>query len=289
MIRISEHFPHEQQEVWDALIDPARLSDWLGGPSSIEPRLGGAVRLTMPDEGVVATGVVRACSPPRPGYAVAHLEHTFVDEARPDEPSVCSWSVVHDARQPGSGCDLHLTMDDPGAGGQALGGRLTASAAPSATSIEEAEEALRSARSVLLVDWIGPEVPSLVSRVVPVVFGKIGPRDDDWARVEPADTDAGFEAVRGPRPTQVDLVHLDWTLGFDDFLAEAVDLGAHTYWYHSARTRPPAPADDRGCWVPPAQSAEQRRKVEAAGLRYVDDHHLADVARRLQPADRPSR
>jgi uncharacterized protein YndB with AHSA1/START domain len=284
VIRISEHFPQSQQEVWDALVDPARLSDWLGGPSSIEPRVGGAVRLTIPDDGVVATGEVRACSPPRPGMSVAHLEHTFVDEARPGTPpTVCSWSVVHDERRPGDGCDLHLTMDDPADGGpgRALGDRLRADRPP--TPLAEAEEALRSAGSVLLVDWIGPEVPSVVSRVVPVVYGKVGPADDDWARVEPSSNDAGFEAVRGPRPDHVDLVHLDWTLGFEHFLAEAVAMGAATFWYHSARTRPPAPADDRGCWVPPRQSAEQRAKVEAAGLRYVDDHYLADVARRLLP------
>ena len=278
MIRIDEHFEQTQDEVWAALTDPDRLSDWLGGPSSIEARVGGAVQLTVPDDGVVAKGVVRACSPPRPGYAVAHLEHTFVDEARPDAPSVCSWSVVRDEHRPDDGCDLHLVMDDPSA--TTIGDRL---AAPPATPVEEAVEALRAARSVLLVDWIGPELPSLLPRVVSEVYGKIGPAADDWARIEPTDGDGepGFRAIRGPRPDHVDLLHLDWTLGFDEFAAEAVRLGAATFWYHSARTRPPAPADDRGCWVPPRQSAAQRARIEAAGLRYIDDHYLADVARLL--------
>jgi hypothetical protein len=277
VIRIDEHFEQSQDEVWAALVDPERLSDWLGGPSSIEPRVGGAVRLDLPDDGVRATGVVRACSPPRPGMAVAHLEHTFVDAARPDEPSVCTWSVVRDERRPDAGCDLHLVMDDPAAT-PTFGDRLSA---PTPTPVEDALEALREARSVLLVDWIGPELPALLARAKPVVFGKIGPAADDWARLEATDGDGGFRTVRGPKPEQVDLLHLDWTLGFDEFAGEAERLGVRTFWYHSARTRPPAPADSRGCWVPPRQSAAQRARIEAAGMRYVDDHYLGDVARLL--------
>ena len=278
MIRIDEHFEQSQQEVWAALTDPERLSDWLGGPSSIEPTVGGAVRLTMADDGVEAHGVVRACDPPRPGFAVAHLEHTFVDDARPDQPSVCVWSVVRDEHRPDTGCDLHLVMDDPAAG-PTIADRLTA---PPATPIDDALTALREAQSVLLVDWIGPELPSLISRRVPEVYGKIGPKDDDWARIEPtADDEQGFRAIRGPCPDHVNLLHLDWTLGFDEFADEAVRLGASTFWYHSARTRPPAPADHRGCWVPRRQSAAQRARIEASGLSYIDDHYLADVAERL--------
>ena len=282
MIRIEEHFEQSQDEVWSALVDPERLSDWLGGPSSIEPRVGGVVRLSIPDEGVRATGVVRACAPPRAGYAVAHLEHTFVDEARPDEPSVCSWSVVRDERRPVDGCHLHLTMDDPDDGAaDALTGRLVTTPR---TPVEDAVDALRSARSVVLVDWIGPEVPSAVVRVAPVVHGKVGPRDDDWAILEP-DEGAGFRVTRtGRPPAQVDLLHLDWTHGFEELVPVAQGMGVRTFWYHSARTRPPAPADDRGCWVPPRQSAAQRATVEAAGMRYVDDHYLADVARLVAPS-----
>ena len=279
MIKIDEHFDQTQDEVWAALVDPDRLSDWLGGPSSIEPRVGGAVRLDLPDDGVRAHGVVRACSPPRPGFAVAHLEHTFVDEARPEESSVCVWSVVRDEADPGAGCDLHLVMDEPSvAGGRALEGRVRTTPP---TPIAEAVEALRAAERVLLVDWIGPEVPRVLSRTVPVVYGKVGPGADDWALVEPSDDGAGFRTTRIPRPERVDLLHLDWTLGFDEFAAVAEQLGAQTFWYHSARTKPPAPADNRGCWVPPAQSARQRARIEGAGLRYLDDHYIADVALQL--------
>jgi hypothetical protein len=83
------------------------------------------------------------------------------------------------------------------------------------------------------------------------------------------------------RRDAVVVVLLDWTLGFDEVLAVAADLGASTFWYHSGRTRPPAPADDRGCWVPARQSARHRAAVEGRGMRYVDDLHIVDVARRL--------
>jgi hypothetical protein len=282
-IHLREHFDQPQAEVWDALVDPDRLSAWLGGPCRIEANVGGAVRFDVPDDGVAATGVVRSVSGPRPGMAVASIEHTFVDVAHPGLAAVCVWSVVRDERDPDAGCDLHLVMEGADDAARAFGDRLGGADTRPATSLDAAAALLAAARRVLLVDWLGPDTPRELARRVPELYAKVGPRDDDWARIEPSDDDGGFRTVRGPRPERVDLLHLDWTLGFDEFVRVAAELGAATFWYHSGRTRPPAPADDRGCWVPPRQSARQRAAVEALGLAYVDDVHIVDVARHLAP------
>jgi hypothetical protein len=268
-----------------AAFDDAELSAWLGGTCHIDPFVDGRVSFDLPDDGVAATGVVRAFVPPRDDLTVAHIEHTFVDRDAPELAAVCRWAIV----RLDEGCDLHLVM--VGAGELTLG-RFRAVAdrlaedepAPEPTDEQAARAALQSAEIVLLVDWVGDETPRTIVQVAPIVFGKIGPRPDDWARLFPSDDPPGYRVERGPRPDHVDLLHLDWTLGFDEFFAEAVALGATTFWYHSSRTRPPAPADNRGCWLPPRTSARLRAAVEAAGIAYIVAHNMVDVARSLLAA-----
>jgi uncharacterized protein YndB with AHSA1/START domain len=51
-------------EVWGALTDPARLSEWFGVRAEIDPRPGGAVRFDGPGE-AVRRGLVETADPPR--------------------------------------------------------------------------------------------------------------------------------------------------------------------------------------------------------------------------------
>jgi hypothetical protein len=290
-IEIHEHFDCSQAELWDAITDGRQLSAWFGGSCAIDPRIGGDVRFDLPDDGVVATGVVRACKPPQEGMTVAHLEHTFVDNTRPELTAVCVWSVVRTDQ----GCDLYFTMDGAGEAGSSrmsdVWSRIAdtptdtdADADTSSTTDDVALAAFTSAHTVLLVDWVLDEIPATIAATAPLVYGKVGPGADDWALVEP-DGD-GYRTTRVLRPDHVDLLHLDWTLGFDEFVTVARELGAKTFWYHSARTRPPIPASNRGCWVPAQQSARQRRIIEEAGMTYIDNHYIVEIARRV-PATRP--
>lgn len=279
-IEIHEQFDCSQQELWDAITDATQLMAWFGGTCTIESRVGGAVRFDIPDDGVVATGLVRAVRPPQPGLTVAHLEHTFIDATRPDFTSVCTWSVVkqrEDAQTTEPGCDLYFTMDGVGEVGATSLADLWPSTAD-ATTFDDATAAFAAAQSVMLVDWINPETPGTIARLAPATYAKVGPADDDWAQIEPDDSDDGFRATKCPKPTQVDLLHLDWTLGFDEFVDVAAALGVKTFWYHSGRTRPPAPADSHGVWLPARQSQRQRARVEALGMTYIDDHFILDAA-----------
>jgi hypothetical protein len=60
----------------------------------------------------------------------------------------------------------------------------------------------------------------------------------------------------------------------------ARDLGAHAVWVQSGLTAGGA-KDPTGCWLPPEQSQEVRAVVESAGLAFVDDCYIVDVAGRL--------
>jgi hypothetical protein len=241
-VRIDLHFDCTKETLWETITDPERLSAWLGGPCRIEPHVGGEVRFDLRGDGVDASGVVRSADPIA-GMRVAMLRHTFVDARDPDVVSECAWAVI-DAESPaGSGCDLHFTHDGFGELGPVgfasqWGTRLEAGVGATrivrqATTDEHAASCLRDAKTVLLVSFIGPEVPNALLAAGFEVIAKTGPGVEDWAR--------------GP----------------------------------GTRTRPPEPHDNRGCWVPAAQSEKQRRATEARGIRYIDDHYLPDVVRRL--------
>jgi uncharacterized protein YndB with AHSA1/START domain len=291
-VRVEEHFDRPQAELWAAITDDDRLSCWLGGSCSIESRVGGDVRFELPDDGITAHGTVRSFDPPRPGFRVALVEHTFVDDTAPDVTSVCRWAVIEN---PEGGCDLHFTHDGFGEADRdklaiAWPRRLGTQAAPfhaggQAGSTPPPAEVLASARRILLVSFIGPEVPVTLASAGFDVVAKTGPAPDDWASCRAV----GDELVTTPLsrpPDHVDLVHLDIGHSFEDYVDLAARLGATAVWYHSARTRPPQPADNRGTWVPTSQSARQRQIVEASGMTYIDAPYIADVARQITSHDR---
>ena len=116
-----------------------------------------------------------------------------------------------------------------------------------ATPRDDARARFPSAQSVLLVDWLGPATPRTIAKLAPVTYGKVGPAEDDWALIEPEDGGDGFRATKCARPEHADLLHLDWTLGFDEFVDVASDLGVKTFWYHSGGRARPLPLTTEGC------------------------------------------
>lgn len=259
---IHEHFACSKEELWATITDPDELRAWLGADCAIEPRVGGRVQLTFPDDGLAGSGVVRQWKPPAPAYSLAGFTHTFVDAADPDRLHDCAWWIIPTS----DGCDLRFTL-------QAVDG-------PNTTPVEVAEELLRSAKEILLVDWVTKDIPRTLLEAGFSVVAKNGPEPDDYGQASLVDGDVAFTPTA--IPTHADLLHLDWTIDFDEYLELATQIGVHTFWYHSATTQPPAPADVSGCWVPSRKSARLRAAVEAAGMHYVDDRYIVDVARRIR-------
>ncbi len=61
-VRFERFYPHPVEKVWKALVDPARLADWMG-ESTVEPRAGGRIQTMIGTPGV-ATGEIRVWEPP---------------------------------------------------------------------------------------------------------------------------------------------------------------------------------------------------------------------------------
>ena len=61
---LSLSLDYQLDEVWSALTDPGKFTDWLA-PGEIELRLGGRVKLNFPDSGIVIDSAVSEFVPPK--------------------------------------------------------------------------------------------------------------------------------------------------------------------------------------------------------------------------------
>ncbi len=134
---------------------------------------------------------------------------------------------------------------------------------------------LRTAHSVLVVDWPTKALPETLS--VPVRgLREVGPRARRLVTYEAAD-DGSIRRHRIGRPDRVDLVHVYRPIDeLAAFVELARDLGASIVWVRGLAadgTRDPA-----GCWLS-AGPLIARGLVEAAGLVYVDHPSILDAVR----------
>jgi predicted CoA-binding protein len=144
----------------------------------------------------------------------------------------------------------------------------------------EAERILKAASSALVVDWPSRDVPDTLTRAGYAVFVKGGPEPDNYSAYEVSDGEVVTRRV-GRAPERVDVVYSHRPLDELPGIVEmARELGATTVWCQSGLATS-GENDPKGYWVPEEKSREARRMVESAGLAYVDDAYIADVARHL--------
>ena len=64
-------------------------------------------------------------------------------------------------------------------------------------------------------------------------------------------------------------------------IATAKVLGAKTIWTQSGLSAPGV-SDAKGCWVPEAELQSARQLVQSAGLTYITEPYIGDVARQIR-------
>lgn len=144
----------------------------------------------------------------------------------------------------------------------------------------EWEQILRSADSVLLVDWPSRDVPETLVRAGYQVFVKGGPGPDDYTAQELRGEEVLARPVGRP-PEHADLVYsCRPSEELPDVTAIARQVGATAVWYQSGRDSAGAP-DPRGFSMTWVESQVARAIVESAGLTYVQGPYIADTVRRL--------
>lgn len=128
-----------------------------------------------------------------------------------------------------------------------------------------AEEILRAAKTVLVVDWPSREVPDTLVRAGYDVVVRGGPAPDDYSTY----LFDGEEVVvqRTDRPLdRADLVYSYRPLDeLPEIVEQAQNFGAHAVWVQ----------------LPPEESKRARVIVETAGLAFVDGPYLPDAVRAL--------
>jgi predicted CoA-binding protein len=149
-------------------------------------------------------------------------------------------------------------------------------------AMTEPERILSAASSILVVDWPSRDVPETLARAGYSVVVKGGPEPDSYQAQEVRDGEVVPRSV-GPPPDHADIVYSHRPLAeLPGIVRLATDVGATTVWCQSGLAS--AGVDDpKGCWVPEDESRQARSTVESAGLAYIEDAYIADVARLIRP------
>jgi len=149
-------------------------------------------------------------------------------------------------------------------------------------------EILRVVETVLVIDWPSKEVPELLARsgLRVVVHGGPGPEDYSIYEINKGEVNSGevMERRTGRPPERAELIYSYRPLSeLPGIIATAKELGAKTIWYQSG-VAATGGKDPRGCWVADEELTLARNLVEAAGLRFIADPYIGEVARSL-PTD----
>jgi uncharacterized protein YndB with AHSA1/START domain len=117
-VHIAREFPHAVDRVWQALVEPAFLVEWLA-PGTIDPCEGGAAKLNFIDSGIVIDSIVTEFDGP---HAVAYSWSGPGEPTRPlrfetkpkAEGTLLSMTLElpagEDAARAAAGFEAHLEM-----------------------------------------------------------------------------------------------------------------------------------------------------------------------------------
>ena len=144
-------------------------------------------------------------------------------------------------------------------------------------------EFLKSARTILVIDWPSKEVPESLARAGFQVIVKGGPGPEDYSAYELSDGKIVSRRT-GRAPDHVDLVYSYRPLNeLPDVIASACSLRAKAIWLQSGLSAAGV-KDRKGCWLGESDRAEARTLVEGAGLSLITEPYIAEVASELQLA-----
>jgi hypothetical protein len=142
-------------------------------------------------------------------------------------------------------------------------------------------EILRAAETVLVIDWPSKEVPELLARARLRVVVRGGPGPEDYS-IYQINNGEVLERLTGRPPERADLIYSYRPLSeMPGTIAKAKELGAKTIWSQSG-VNATGGKDPRGCWVADKELTLARNLVEAAGLRFIAEPYIGEVARKLQ-------
>jgi predicted CoA-binding protein len=141
---------------------------------------------------------------------------------------------------------------------------------------------LASVRSILVIDWPSRDVPDSLALAAFHVTVHGGPGPEDYFAHEIVDGNPTPRRTGRP-PDHADLVYSFRPLAeLPQIIATAQSLGAKAIWTQSGLSAPGV-KDPKGCWLSDADRTSASNLIRAAGLTYIFEPCIADVARALGP------
>jgi predicted CoA-binding protein len=143
-------------------------------------------------------------------------------------------------------------------------------------------EILKTVQTILVIDWPSKDVPESLARAGFFhVIVRGGPGPTDYSTYELVGGKV-VEHKSGRAPERVDLIYSHRPLSeLPGIIAMAKEIHAKTIWTQSGLSAA-AVNDPKGCWVPDNELQAARSLVEAAGLNYVSQPYIGDLAREIQ-------
>jgi predicted CoA-binding protein len=139
---------------------------------------------------------------------------------------------------------------------------------------------LKSAKTLVVIDWPSKEVPELLARAGFEVIVRGGPGSTDYSAYELTDGKVVARPL-GRQPEHADVVYSYRPLSeLPGIISMARGLGASTIWTQSGLSGPGV-KDVLGCWLPEDDLKSAQQLIEAAGLNHISQPYIGDVVREM--------
>ena len=143
------------------------------------------------------------------------------------------------------------------------------------------KETFKMVENVLVIDWPTKDVPESLTVAGFHVVVRGGPGPEDYSVYALNNGEIVTRHV-GRAPDRADLIYSHRPFReLPEIIVTAKELHAKIIWTQSGVSA--AGVDDpKGCWVPAEEQRLARNLVEAAGLNYVTEPYIGDVAREIR-------
>jgi predicted CoA-binding protein len=143
------------------------------------------------------------------------------------------------------------------------------------------KEMFKTVDIVMVIDWPSKEVPEMLALAGFHVVVRGGPGPQDYSAYELNNREVVARHIGRP-PERVDLIYSYRPFSeLPEIIATAKGLRAKTIWTQSGLSAAGV-NDPKGCWVPEEELRSARYLVRLAGLNYVTQPYIGDVAREIR-------
>jgi predicted CoA-binding protein len=143
------------------------------------------------------------------------------------------------------------------------------------------KETFKIVDTVLVIDWPTKDVPEMLTLAGFHVVVRGGPGPEDYSAYELNNGEVVTYHVGRP-PQRADLIYSHRPFReLPEIIATAKRLHAKTVWSQSGLSAAGV-NDPKGCWVPEEELRLARNLVQSAGLIYVTEPYIGDVAREIR-------